>query len=81
MARQQRLFPQGKYILRPSRKAQDGLSDKERALMNMLLDGFSVEDICQTLGYKETSVLKNVKCRALRKMKSAAAQKRYSYTA
>ena len=49
--------------------------------MNMLLDGFSVEDICQTLGYKDTSVLKNVKCRASRKMKSAAAQKRYSYTA
>jgi len=57
------------------------LSDKERALMNMLLDGFSAEDICQTLGYKDTSVLKNVKCRALRKMKSAAAQKRCSYTA
>jgi prophage antirepressor-like protein len=57
------------------------LSDKERALMNMLLDGFSAEDICQILGYKDTSVLKNVKCRALRKMKSAAAQKRCSYTA
>ena len=47
----------------------------------MLLDGFSAEDICQTLGYKDTSVLKNVKCPALRKMKSAAAQKRCSYTA
>lgn len=57
------------------------LSDKERTLMNMVLDGFSAEDICLALGYKDTSVLKNVKCRALRKMKTAATQKRCCYTA
>lgn len=51
------------------------LSDKERTLMNMVLDGFSAEDICLALGYKDTFVLKNVKCRALRKMKTAVAKR------
>lgn len=50
------------------------LTEKERTLIEMIVDGFSSEDICITLGYKDKSVLKNLKSRAIRKMKLAAQQ-------
>ena len=55
------------------------LSDKERKLIIMSLDGMSPDDICIELGYKNKYVLKNIKCRAMRKMKNAALGNRLNH--
>lgn len=47
----------------------DSIGDKERTLMTMTMDGKDTDEICSALGFKNKDVLKNFKCRTLKKMK------------
>lgn len=45
------------------------MNDKDRTLIRMTLEGKDNETICKALGLKNKAVLKNIKCRVLKRMK------------
>lgn len=47
----------------------ENMNPKEQTLINMVLENKEAIEICSVLGFKNKTVLKNIKCRTIQKMK------------